>query len=397
MKKALIITNTASMVHLFNSVNIDILQNAGYQVHIACNFLAGNTVSEGAIDEYSKKWKEKGIISHQIGFLRSPFTLKSFDIYQKTKKLIDEGDYDIIHCHTPIVSVFVRMAVNRVKKKKPIRVIYTAHGFHFYTGSPKLNWILYFWVEKIFAHCTDVLITINEEDYNRAKKHIHAKKIYRTNGVGIDIDKINKYTYNRQDIRQEFGVSDQDILLVSVGELNNNKNHIKAIEAISRCKNKNIHYVICGIGYTREKLTEAAREYKVQDRVHLLGFREDVLAVLKSSDIFVFPSIREGLSVAMMEAMAAGLPVIASKIRGNTDLIDENKGGFLCDRFNAQCFACAIDMLALDGELRQNMGEYNKQKIKAYDKSIVYDQLYNILINDKKELEPKAEVVAVEV
>lgn len=386
MKKALIITNTASMVHLFNGVNIDILQTAGYEVHIACNFNTGNTVSDAAIEEYKKEWNEKGIISHHIGFLRSPFSLKSISAYKETKKLIRDGDFDIIHCHTPIVSVFARLAAHKLRREKGTKVIYTAHGFHFYNGAPKKNWILYFGIEKILARMTDILITINNEDYNRAIKYFHAKQIVRTNGVGIDTDKIFSYKCDRQYIRREIGASDNDTVLVSVGELNNNKNHIKVIEAISKCKNKKIHYVICGIGYARNKLLAASNECGVSDRLHLLGYRNDIIAILKSSDIFVFPSIREGLSVALMEAMAAGMPVIASKIRGNVDLIDENKGGFLCNRFDADCLSKAIDAMTSDGELRQQMGEYNKNKIQAYDKKIVYKQLSDIIL---KSYEPQ--------
>ena len=381
MKKALIITNTASMVHLFNGVNIDILQDAGYEVHIACNFHDGNTASESAIEDYKKVWEEKGIVSHHIGFLRSPFSLKSFSLYRETKKLIRKGKFDIIHCHTPIVSVFTRLAAQKLRREYGAKVIYTAHGFHFYKGCPAKNWILYFGIEKALAHMTDLLITINREDYDRAIKYFRAKKIIYTNGVGIDIDQINSCECHRTDIRSQLGILDDDIMLTSVGELNNNKNHIKAIEAISRCKNKNIHYVVCGIGYAKEKLLEASREFGVENRLHLLGFRKDVLAVLKSSDIFIFPSIREGLSVALMEAMAAGLPIIASKIRGNIDLIVKDKGGFLCERFDALCFANAIDMLSSDGNLRKNMGEYNKNKIKAYDKKIVYEQLSKALFD----------------
>ncbi len=384
MKKALIITNTASMVYLFNSVNIDILQNAGYEVHIACNFCSGNTASENAIEEYKKRWNEKGIISHHIGFLRSPFSFKSFEAYRATKKLIRDNDFHLIHCHTPIVSVFVRIAAQKARKKKGTKVIYTAHGFHFYNGCPTKNWVLYFPVEKFFADRTDLLITINEEDYARALKHIHAKQIAKTNGVGIDIASIEAYTCDKQKIRQEIGLKPEDIMLLSVGELNNNKNHIKVLQAISKCKCAHLHYVICGIGYAKDKLINAAKELGLENRLHLLGFRKDVLAVLKTSDIFVLPSIREGLPVALMEAMAAGLPVVASKIRGNTDLIREFNGGILCDRFDAACYGRAIDMLASSRSLREEMGAYNKQAIKAYDKSVVYTQLSEILFGTQE-------------
>lgn len=397
MKKALIITNTASMVHLFNGVNIDILLNEGYEVHIACNFYSGNTASENAIEKYKKDWDKKGIVSHHIGFLRSPFSLKSFSIYRQTKKLIRNNNFDIIHCHTPIVSIFTRLAAMKLRRKNKTKVVYTAHGFHFYDGCPKKNWILYYTAEKLFAPFTDVLITINNEDYKRALKYLHAKNIIHVNGVGIDVDKIASTECDRSSIRTELGIADDEMMLISVGELNNNKNHIKVIEALNQCQNKKIHYVICGIGYTKDKLIAAAKEFGLGDRLHLLGFREDVLSILKASDIFIFPSIREGLSVALMEAMALGLPIIASKIRGNVDLIHEFDGGFLCDRYDALCFANAIDLLSSENDVRQKMGEFNRSIIKKYDKKVVYDQFLKILFHPNEKTINNYEVIRVEV
>ena len=397
MKKALIVTNTASMVHLFNGVSMELLLHAGYEVHIACNFYSGNTVSQAAIEEYKKQWDKKGIVSHHIGFLRSPFSLKSFSIYRQIRKLLRENHFDLIHCHTPIVSILTRLAAMKQRREGKTKVIYTAHGFHFYDGCPKKNWILYYTAEKLFALFTDTLITINHEDYERALAHLHAKQVIQVNGVGIDTEQIALTQCDRGGIRAALGIPENAVVLMSVGELNNNKNHIKVIEALHQCKNKKLHYVICGIGYTREKLMAAAEAFGLSGRLHLLGFREDVLSILKASDIFVFPSIREGLSVALMEAMALGMPVIASKIRGNVDLIREFDGGFLCDRCDAECFAKAIDVLAAEGGLRQRMGTFNKSVIKKYDKKIVCRQLSKILLDADEPAVCSYEVMRVEV
>ena len=382
MKKALVITNTASMVHLFNSVNIGALQDEGFEVHIACNFVNGNTASKDAIEDYKNEWKEKKIISHHIDFLRSPFSFKSFEIYKQTKNLIKSEDFDIIHCHTPIVSAFTRIAASKLKVKA--KVIYTAHGFHFYRGCPLFNWLTYFPIEKLLAPKTDLLITMNKEDYKRAKKHLKAPRIECINGVGINADSIYETQTDRVGVREMLGIPQDKLIMISVGEVNFNKHHKIAIEALSMCENKNIHYVIAGVGNCVEENLAFARFCGVSDRVHFIGFRKDIYKILKASDIFVFPSFREGLSVALTEAMACGLPVVASRIRGNIDLIDKNCGGFLCKPTDAKSMSAYIDTLASDTELRSQMGSYNYEKSKKYDKNIIIAKLMTMILGTTK-------------
>ena len=386
MKKALIITNTASMVHLFNGANIEVLQKQGYEVHVACNFFSGNTAPAEEIADYRKQWAETGVIAHHIGFLRSPFSLKSFKIYAETKKLIRQGGFDLIHCHTPIVSVFTRLAARKLRKNGKTKVIYTAHGFHFYGGAPLINWLIYYPIEKLMAPLTDVLVTINKEDHRRAVRSLRAKHVVYAEGVGVDTEAIICEPAQTEQIRQELGMQPGDLLITSVGELNSNKNHAAAMRALTQCKTKNVHYAVAGIGEGRAALETLAEELGLSQRVHLLGFRTDVYQLLKTSDIFVFPSLREGLSVALMEAMACGLPAVVSNIRGNCDLIDEGQGGILCPSDDAEAFAAAIDKLAEDAALRQEMGEYNKEKIKAFDKHVVCQKIEDILNAEQNEM-----------
>lgn len=388
MKKALIIANTASMIHLFNSVNIGALQKEGYEVHIACNFLHGNNASKDAIEEYKREWSGKKIISHHINFLRSPFSIKSFSIYKQTKKLIESEDFDIIHCHTPIVSAFVRMAASRLKVRS--KVIYTAHGFHFYKGCPLKNWILYYPIEKLLAPKTDLLITMNKEDFHRAKRHLDAPQIEFINGVGINAAAIRDTQTDRDGVREMLGIPKDQLIMISVGEVNSNKNHKAAIEALSLCRSRNIHYVVAGVGKYMEKHMANAHLYGVADRVHFLGFRKDIYRILKASDIFIFPSYREGLSVALTEAMACGLPVVASKIRGNTDLISEGSGGLLCKPTDVKKMAKHIDALAADPELRRKMGSFNHENSKQYDKDIIIAKLMALILGqaEKKDAAP---------
>ena len=238
-----------------------------------------------------------------------------------------------MHCHTPIAAACTRIACRHIRKKGS-KVYYTAHGFHFYKGAPLKNWILYYPMEWLCAHWTDVLVTINREDFVLAKKRMKAKCIEYVPGIGIDIEKFTKVKVDRTEKRREIGISDDAVLLLSVGELNKNKNHEVVIRALAKIGDYNIHYAIAGTGKLEEYLYKLALELGIEDQIHLLGFRDDLEEVYKIVDLYIHPSYREGLPVALMEAIASKVPVIASNIRGCKDLIEEKycfSPGSICD------------------------------------------------------------------
>lgn len=382
MKKALLLANAASMLLLFNRENIRILQQAGYEVHVACNFKSGNTVSLQVVDQYHHKWEDEGIICHQVDFLRTPFSLKTFSIYRQTKAVMESEDFDLIHCHTPIVSAFARL-VHRAAGKRNVKVIYTAHGFHFHKGASLFNWLAYYPVEWLLAPCTDVLLTINAEDYAFAKKHLRAGNVYLVPGIGIDTQAMEQ-AQPHATIRQELGLKEGDTLLFSVGELSNRKNHQAVIRAMHALGRTDVHYVIAGVGKLEEHLRTMAEKLGLADRVHLLGYRRDVYSLLKACDIFCFPSYREGLPVAVMEAMACGVPMVVSEIRGNTDLIEENKGGFFCRPNDYVVMAEHIRTLLEQPNLAQSFVQYNLEKIRGYDRQVVEQKLRKVYLEDEE-------------
>ena len=267
--------------------------------------------------------------------------------YKRVQRIVLEQDYDIVHVHTPIASAVTRLALRNIKKEKNIKVIYTAHGFHFYKGAPLINWLVYYPIERFLSRYTDVLITINKEDYARAQK-FHAAKVEYVPGVGIDISKIQAVAVNRKAKRLELGIPEEAFLFISVGELNKNKNHETAIRALSKFQTDEIYYVIAGEGPLHCHLQNLINELGVSGKVRLLGYRTDIIELLKISDCFIFPSLREGLPVALMEAMAAGLPVVCSKIRGNTDLIEDGVTGYLFENSNIDSLQSAISKALAD-------------------------------------------------
>lgn len=296
---------------------------------------------------------------YDIPFARSPIKPSNIVSYKQLKKIIDEGKYDIVHCHTPVGAMLARLAAIKARKHGT-RVIYTAHGFHFFKGAPLLNWLIYFPVEWVCSFMTDTLITINQEDYAFAKKHMHAKQIEYVPGVGIDLNKFNTEPCDCSDLQEKVGCGKGELLLLSVGELTPNKNHETVIRALSAMKRKDIHYVIAGQGERMEQYKQLIENLRMQDNVHLLGYCNECDRWYKAADAFIFPSFREGLSVSLMEAMASGLPCIVSRIRGNTDLIDEN-GGIYIEPASMNSIIYALNKI-LTRDLKQ-MGAYNCRKI----------------------------------
>ena len=295
--------------------------------------------------------------------------------YRNLCRVIDRGLVEVIHCNTPIGGLVGRLA-GRKKKKQVKKVIYTAHGFHFYKGASKKSWLMFYPVEKLCARLTDELITINKEDYKLAESKLRAGRVKYIPGVGIDTEKFIAKA-DREEIRKRIGVPAGVPLLLSVGELNENKNHKAAVRALAALAHTDAHYAIAGRGALDGYLLELSRKLGVEGRVHLLGYREDVAELYTAADVFVHPSHREGLPVAVIEAMASGLAVVASRIRGNTDLIDEDGGILLCP-CNSDGFADAIDKILSDGELREKMGAHNREAARKYSTEAVTGMLLEI-------------------
>ena len=372
MKKALVCAHVASMIQQFNMENIRLLQQLGYTVDVVCNLEQPGGITPEKAREMQAQLTELG-----VGVYHMPAPKKvtaAGDIMQSfriVRRLMQENRYDLVHCHSPIGGAICRMA-NRVSGNyKKTKIIYTAHGFHFYQGAPLINWLMYYPIEKICARWTDVLITINREDHQLAKARMSAGEALYVPGVGVDVEKLAAVCVSREEKLQQLGISPEDFVIFSVGELNSNKNHRVIIEAMAKMELANVHYMIAGRGADGAKLQELARSYGLEERVHVLGYRSDVPELMAAADVYAFPSYREGLPVSMMEAMAMGKAVVCSQIRGNVDLMEDKKGGFLLLPNDVDGFAAAIETILCDGKLRQQMSEYNKAVMNNFDRKTV--------------------------
>lgn len=320
---------------------------------------------------------------YDIPFERLPWKPKNLTAYRMLKKIIDEGNFDLIHCHTPVGALVARLAA-LAARKKGTKVIYTAHGFHFYKGARLINWLLYYPVEWLLSLVTDVLITINREDYNQAKRTMKAKRTEYVPGIGIDTSRFRGNPEVYREKRQELGFRQEDFLLLTVAEMTKNKNHITHLHALSLLKQmpefENMHYLIVGRGEEWAHLEESAKELGIADHVHFLGYRTDAPDLYRCSDLFLFMSFREGLSVALMEAMGSGMPVICTKIRGNTDLVEDGVSGMFAEN-EPKAVAEAILQLYRDPRKRASYGAAAAERVALFDNENVHRQVKEIYLS----------------
>ena len=309
---------------------------------------------------------------YDIPFARSPFDSSNLQAFRMLKQRLDETHYDIIHCHTPMGAVIARLAAKK-SRRLGTKVIYTAHGFHFYHGAPAKNWLLYYPVERFLARWTDVIIRMNREDEQAARK-FPCSRIEYVPGVGVDLKKFARHQ-PRDVVRAALGIAPDTTFILSVGELITRKNYDVAIDALSALDARiKFCFCIAGIGDKESELRQHIADKGLEDSIKLLGFRSDIPDLLHAADLFFFPSLQEGLPVAVMEAMACGLPIVCSRIRGNTDLIDEGLGGYLVEATDTAGFTQALTQ-CIHTSSTTDMAAYNRKKITAFSEDAVLERM----------------------
>ena len=367
MKKVLFVATITKHILDFHTQYLKWFKEQGYQVHVASN-------GDEPIAYCDKHFN--------LPFERFPFKKNNLKVYNQLKEIINENNYQIIHCHTPVGGVLTRLAAKKARKNGT-KVIYTAHGFHFYKGAPLLNWLIYYPIEKIMAKYTDCLITITEEDYEFAKRKLKkVKSIEHIDGVGMNTEKfdVNINEEEKLKIKQELNIDSYDIVLSYVAELNNNKNQKLLIDSIENIikTNKNIKLLLIGDGVYREEYKKYIEERNLQNNVFLLGRRRDIPQLLSITDIYVASSIREGLPVNIMEAMYMGLPIVATDNRGHRELVLNNKNGYIVEsNNNPHLMADKIKEFINDKTKIKEFGNKGRELSKKY-------QILNVLEKMKK-------------
>lgn len=353
-KKVLIVASVVSFIEWFNKENVNYLNKMKEcELHIACNFDYMDDTDEERTKAYIENIKSEGVILHNIHFARSPFSTQNIDCYKQLKKIINGCNFDLIHVHTPTVGILTRLAARR-SRKSGTTVMYTCHGFHFHNAAPIKNWLMFYPMERLMSKFCDYIVTINKEDFNRAKT-FHAPNVRYIPGVGVNINRIKDCHIDRKEYKRKIEVPEDCILVLSIGEMIERKNHEVIIRALAKMKNLNVYYAICGKGPLEKYLKQLAKELGVGERVKFLGFRCDIPELCNTADISAFPSRIEGLGLAGIEAMAAGVPLVSSNVHGILDYVIDGKTGYAKKPDDIDGFAEAISMLAINDTLRNEM------------------------------------------
>ena len=356
--KRLLLTCTDLMGIQFLVPHVCYLSQHGFSVELACSQVGGRL-------EELRDVLEGVALVHEVRLVRNPFSAANRHGYGDLKKIIDSEPWDLVWTNEPVMGVMTRLAA-REARKKGMKVVYMVHGFHFYDGAPKVNWMLYYPVEKYCSRLCDMIVTIHEEDRRRAET-FHAARVEMIPGIGVKTQRFRECEIDRAQKRRELDVPEDAFFILSVGELKDHKNHEVVIRAIAKAHSDAICYGICGQGELREPLQKLAGELGVERQVRFFGYRRDIPEILHAADLFAFPSKREGLPMAGLEAMAAGLPLLTSNVRGVSDYTIDGKTGYRCDPTDVDAFAQGIQRYMENEVHRQEIGQYNQKFVGKYD------------------------------
>ncbi len=355
MRKALYTASTDNHIINFHIPYINWLKKQGFEVHVACS-------GEKEIEHADRVFR--------IPFKRSPFDAGNVKAYKELKNLIQEHKYSLIHCHTPACSVITRLAALDARKKYGAKVLYTAHGFHFYRGSPKLNWLTFYPVEVLLSRVTDAIITMNDEDYATLNDRVFScKGKYQIDGIGINPSRLQFDQYDRELVRKELNITDSSVVVLYIAEFNKRKNHqfiFRNIPSIIQ-ENPNLLFIFLGSdGTERIHMEKLARQLNIQDHIRFMGYQKEIGKFVKIADIGISSSRAEGLPIGIAEIMYSGLPVVVSDIRGHKELVKNGSSGFLFDLTDDNAFVSAVSKLGSDSARRIQIGIEAKRSMSKF-------------------------------
>ena len=356
----------------FNKANIVALQTLGYHVELCANFENG-AGPEIHNQKYVSECEKIGIKTHSIPFARHSL-IGSLKCLPQLKALLKTGEYDIVHTHTETGGLLLKLAHGSKGKSK---FAYTPHGMSFWKGSSLKSQLVYKPLERLICSGMDLNLGMNKEEVAYLERWNKRTATY-VHGIGLDVKRMQQSIRSRTEVRTEFGLANGEKLIVSIGELDDNKNHITVIRSLASLGRKDFKYVVCGVGPNEEMLHSEASRLGLQDNVILAGYRSDIPDVLNAADFFIFPSFHEGMPVSALEAMACGLPIIASEIRGNVDIIRNGDNGYLFAPSDVDSLTPKIALLMDDEDMRTAMGEKNRALVLDFSLESVIEELKTI-------------------
>lgn len=349
MGKVLLVATVQSHICQFHRPLADVLHEYGYEVHVAAhnNLYLKNGLKLDFVEKV-----------YDLPFSRSPKSMNNIVVYEKLKKILDNEFYDVIHCNTPMGGVVARLAARKARKHGA-KVFYTAHGFHFYEGAPKKNWLVFYPIEKILSRLTDTIITITREDYKLALENFHCNVEYM-HGVGVDENRYFAIPENEKlALRKKMGYGSTQKLILCIGELNSNKNQTMAIDAMQKIVKQypNTLLILAGNGPREKNLKNYIKQIGLENNVQMIGYVTNLQDYQHIIDVQVCCSKREGLPLNVVESMLSGNPVIASMNRGHKELIEDGKTGYLVEVDDSATMADKIILMLNDGKQKRYIAE----------------------------------------
>lgn len=371
MKKVLLVATVQSHIYQFHKPLVKMLHEHGYEVEVAARDNLGE--KDGIKLDFVEK-------VYDVCFNRNPFSRENLKAYKQLKKIVLENKYDYIHCNTPTGGLVTRLLPKKIRKQGT-QIIYTAHGFHFYKGAPRKNWLMYYPVEKMLAKRTDKLITITHEDFEVSKKDFKVKT-YFTHGVGVDSNRFYKVTQEEAlDLKKKLELPLDKKIILCVGELNDNKNQISILRCIKELKNKynDLYLLIAGNGICDEMLKEYTKENELESCVKFLGYKRNIEEYTKCCDIIISASYREGLPLNIVEGMMCAKTIIASNNRGHRELILNDVNGYIFEKDDLESMYNAFEKAFVFNEEIINASHIKSQ---YYNFENVEEELKNIYFGE---------------
>ena len=372
--KALLLAAMGSVHRQHNKANIKALKEIGAIIYLAANF-GTDTPREKNNTQFVAECKRDGINIIDIPFRRGGFITNIFQI-PVLNKFLKREKFDIVHVHTETGGFMLRLSC-LIQSKCNTKFVYTPHGMSFWKGSSLKSQLVYRPLERWICSAMDMNLGMNMEEVENLKRW-NKRTAHYVHGVGLNVARMQNPARFREQMREEFGLTESDKFIASIGELDDNKNHITVIKALATLGRKDFKYVVCGVGPNKDMLLAEAEHMGLKENVILAGYRSDIPDVLNAADIFVFPSFHEGMPVSALEAMACGLPIICSEIRGNVDIIREGDNGYLFQPSDVETLARKLEYLLDDAEKRKIMGLKNKENVKDFSLESVTEELIRI-------------------
>lgn len=378
MKKILYTATVASHICQFHLPYFKMLQEMGYEVHVAAhdNLAEKNGLALKYVDKF-----------FEVPFRRSPFSPKNLKAKKQLKRIIDSEGYDIIVCNTPVGGIMTRLAAKGARRRGT-RVIYIAHGFHFYKGASKKNWLIYYPIEKHFAKKCDTVVTINEEDYLFAKSKFKCE-VRRIHGAGVSTERYPIVSdEQKREAKLAAGYSPDDFICLCIGEINENKNQKMVISAMAEVvkAHPNTYLLLAGNGPLEAELKERISFLGLEKNVKMLGYVTNLEDYQRISDLGISCSIREGLGLNLIESMLSGNAVVATKNRGHSELVRDGENGYLVENGDSAALASRICECISDRNSLNRMSEQGYGFSKAYTVDAVKKEIESILF-DKQGIE----------